>query len=192
MAELKALLAEERAKNINLQDLINKILAVRTSGDLNKVRVDYENFKAEYLLKDLMKDISGIDRAFISKPLLERNIKLKCSNLPVIVIGGFNHFDLLDVTIKATLELNRGVEMLKYRLEEWVVMLDDKQPFAVKAEAGPKIVLNPENHNKTICNNGYQLLIIKICCLADGFEKIVINDVVPASRPVFMSLQRQI
>lgn len=139
--ELTALLAEERAKNANLQDLLNKSLAVWSSGDLYKVRISYENLKSEYLLKDLLKDIAGIDRAFISKPLLERNIKRKHSNLPVIVIGNFNHFDLVDVTIKATLELNREIEMLKYKTDEWAVMLDDKHSFAVKAEAGDKIIL---------------------------------------------------
>ena len=141
MAELTNLLVEERAKNAELQVLLDASLAVWLSGDLYKVKVKYENIKAEYLLKDLMKDIPGIERAFISKQLLDRNIKRKQSNLPVIVIGDFNHFDLVDVTIKATFELNRDVEMLKYKADEWAVMLDDMHSFAVKAEAGDKIVL---------------------------------------------------
>lgn len=141
VAKLTALLDEERAKNTNLQDLLNKSLAVWASGDLNKVRMEYENLKAEYLLKDLLRDIPGIDRAFISKPMLDRNIKRKHSNLPIIVIGNFNHFKLMEITVKATLELNRDIEMLKYKAEEWEVMLDDKQSFAVKAEVGDKVVL---------------------------------------------------
>jgi hypothetical protein len=141
VAELTTLLEEERAKNAELHELLDKSLAVWTSGDLYKVKVKYENIKAETFIKDLMKDVSGIDRAFISVPMLDRDIKRKSSNLPVIVIGDFNHHDLLKITVKAILDLNREVVMLKYSAGEWAEMLAEKRSFAVKAEAGDKIML---------------------------------------------------
>ena len=139
--ELTTLLEEERAKNAILHKLLDESLAVWTTGALYKIQVKYSNIKAEAFIKDLMKDVSGIDRAFISKPMLERDIKRKSSNLPVIVIGDFNHHDLLKITIKAILDLNREVVMLKYSSAEWSEMLVENHSFAVKAEAGAKIML---------------------------------------------------
>lgn len=141
VAELTTLLVGARAKNAELHELLDKSLAVWTTGELSKIQVKYSNIKAEAFIKDLMKNVAGIDRAFISVPMLERDIKRKSSNLPVIVIGNFNHHDLLKVTIKAILDLNREVVMLKYSSAEWSEMLAENHSFAVKAKAGDKIVL---------------------------------------------------
>lgn len=141
VAELTTLLEEERAKNAILHKLLDESLTVWTTGALSKIQVKYSNIKAEYILKDLMKDVSGIDRVFISMPLLERDINHRSSNLPVIIIGNFNHLDLLDITVKAINELDREVVMLHYSPEEWSEMLAGNDEFAAKVEAGDKILL---------------------------------------------------
>lgn len=76
-------------------------MAVWKAGSLSKIQVKYSNIKAQYILKDLLKNVAGIDSAFISAPLHERDIKRRSFNLPVIVVGNFNHIDLLDITVKA-------------------------------------------------------------------------------------------
>jgi hypothetical protein len=141
VAELSTMLKEERAKNATLHELLDASLAVWTSGDLFKIKVRYENIKAEIMLKELLMDIPSVDRAFISKSMMNREIKRRSSSLPVIVIGSFKSRDLLDLTLKVTFELNRDLILLKYSREAWAKMLAVGQSFAVKAEASDKIIL---------------------------------------------------
>jgi hypothetical protein len=141
VGELSVLLAEERAKNAELHDLIGASLEVYTTGALAKVKVRYENIIAEIMLKELLMDIPSVDRAFISKPMLDRETKRRSSSIPVLIIGSFKSRDLLDLTLKIALELKRDLILLKYSSEAWAKMLAVGQNFAVKAEASDKIIL---------------------------------------------------
>lgn len=140
--ELIKLLELERAKNADLKELLDESLAVWTVAEFAELNAKYNIVKARYLLPELIKTVAGVSRAWISLPLMERNLEHGSNKIPTFVIGNFKSREFYEkVVVIALMELDREVIPLSYTESEWATMIADNDSFAVKAEAGDKINL---------------------------------------------------